>query len=126
MIGRHTNSDHVFLDVFPEVDARIEAFGNNISAAVIRRHIQQEYTKRIGMDRLAPHDLRRCLKLTLLSSVAIIWMRHMWEEPMMPEVDWKKVQVKHITKYTAVDGVSESNTQPKSCNRELVSRRWGL
>src|SRR5271170_3349008 len=32
-----------------------------------------------------------CLKLTLVSSVLIIWIRHMWERSMTPEVEWKKV-----------------------------------
>jgi PadR family transcriptional regulator, regulatory protein PadR len=51
-------------------------------------------TKIHRKSRFGLHQLRNCLsrlKLTLVSSVAIIWIRHIWGRAMTPEVEWKKV-----------------------------------
>ena len=41
-VRRHTYCNHVLLDVFPEVDTRVEAFGDDVHTTVIGRDIEHD------------------------------------------------------------------------------------
>ncbi len=40
LVGRDTNSDHVFVYVLPEMDPSVEAISNDVSLTVIRGHVE--------------------------------------------------------------------------------------